>query len=310
MIAGLIISIVVNVALFIYLVSIIKKQAYCLKSKEEIDNIYNTQRDTLFADVENERQSRFNLLAAQEKVIFDNYMNDLEVMKQENQSMIQQQYSSDFAESRRQLEKNVELLRDSLKKEIIALLNKYDLVGADVEEVEAAVEDYAAKQRAIIEQLKQEEEKKQDADFYKLCLSENDASDIYWLRQIECKLRNTEVLNKIIYKVYYEKPLTTLVGRIVSNTVRCGIYKITNIQNGMCYIGQSVNIAERWKQHLKRALGCEPITQNKLYPAMHDVGPENFTWQIIEDCPKDKLSEREKYWQTFYGAQEFGYSIK
>ena len=56
----------------------------------------------------------------------------------------------------------------------------------------------------------------------------------------------------------------------------------------------------RWKQHIKRALGAEPITKNKLYPIMNQVGPENFTFEIIEECPKEKLDEREKYWQEYF----------
>lgn len=315
MIAGLIISVLVNVALAIYVISIVKKQSYGLQTKEQISNQIaqelQIKREESLRAIEDENKQTIEFLAEQRQLLFQSYLKDLAETKQRNQELIQQQYDLDLAESRQKLENEISLLRDSLKAEIVALLNRYDLAEENMDELEADIEDCAAKQRAIIEQLKQEEEKKQSANFYRLCLLEHDASDIYWLRQIESKLHNTEALNKIIYKVYYEKPLTALVGRVVGTAgIRCGIYKITNIENGMCYVGQSVNIAERWKQHLKRALGCEPMTQNKLYPVMHDVGPENFTWQIIEDCPKDKLNEREKYWQTFYGAQEFGYSIK
>lgn len=31
----------------------------------------------------------------------------------------------------------------------------------------------------------------------------------------------------------------------------CGIYKIANKVNGKCYIGQSINIKRRWREHLK-----------------------------------------------------------
>jgi len=43
---------------------------------------------------------------------------------------------------------------------------------------------------------------------------------------------------------------------------------------------------------------------------MKKFGPENFTFEIIEKCSRDKLNEREDYWQEFYKAKEFGYSIK
>ena len=78
----------------------------------------------------------------------------------------------------------------------------------------------------------------------------------------------------------------------------------------MCYVGQAVNIADRWKQHIKRAVGAEERTNNKLYPAMDKIGPWNFTFEVIEECPRELLNEREDYWQDFYDAKEYGYSIK
>ena len=78
----------------------------------------------------------------------------------------------------------------------------------------------------------------------------------------------------------------------------------------MCYVGQAANLAERWKQHIKRGLGADPITKNKLYPAMKAIGVENFSFEVIEECERSKLDESEDYWQDFFKAKEFGYSIK
>jgi hypothetical protein len=55
--------------------------------------------------------------------------------------------------------------------------------------------------------------------------------EIEKLRAVEPYLRNKEALNKIIWKVFYEKPTTDLIGRVIGNTVQTGIYKITNIDN-------------------------------------------------------------------------------
>jgi hypothetical protein len=38
-------------------------------------------------------------------------------------------------------------------------------------------------------------------------------------------------LNKVIWKVYYEKPTLDLIGRIVGAKEKIGIYKITNLSN-------------------------------------------------------------------------------
>lgn len=146
--------------------------------------------------------------------------------------------------------------------------------------------------------------------FYRLTLSKDDLEEIEELRKCGKHLRNPESLNKVIWKVYYENPYTSLIGRVVGPGIHCGIYKITNLANGMCYVGQSVDIANRWKQHIKRGIGAEAPTKNKLYPAMAEFGVENFSFEIIEECEKELLDKKEDYWQEFFKAKEFGYSIK
>jgi hypothetical protein len=162
---------------------------------------------------------------------------------------------------------------------------------------------------AVLEN-KRTEEKKEKENFYRLQLAVEDLEEISKLREVSKYLRDKEPLNKVIWKVYYENPYTDLIGRVLGKQVHTGIYKITNLTNGMCYVGQAVNVADRWKQHIKRALGAEPLTQNKLYPAMQKDGVWNFTFEIVEVCDKSQLSEREQYWQQFFGAKEYGYSIK
>ena len=167
-----------------------------------------------------------------------------------------------------------------------------------------------AKQNAIVEANKRAEEVKQKEQFYKLNLSEIDIEEFKKLRSIIPYLRSAEPINKVIWKVYYEKSYTDLIGRVIGQGIHTGIYKITNIENQKCYIGQAVNIADRWKQHIKRGVGAEAPTRNKLYPAMYELGPEQFTFEILEECDKSLLDSREDYWQEFYQAKEFGYSIK
>jgi hypothetical protein len=147
-------------------------------------------------------------------------------------------------------------------------------------------------------------------DFYRLSLSEDDKVEIKRLREVLPYLRDSEPLNKVIWKVYYEKPYTDMIGRVVGTGTHTGIYKITNIENNMCYVGQAANIADRWKQHIKRGIGAETPTRNKLYPAMLTFGVENFTFEIIEECDRSLLNDREDYWQDYFHAKDFGYSIK
>ena len=163
---------------------------------------------------------------------------------------------------------------------------------------------------AAVAAAKRAEELKQQTDFYRIKLSETDIKEIEMLRSVIPYLRDKESLNKIIWKVFYEKPTSDLIGRVVGSGIHTGIYKITNIENNMCYIGQAANIADRWKQHIKRGVGADTPTRNKLYPAMFELGPQNFTFELIEECERSRLDEREDYWQEYFKAKEFGYSIK
>ena len=180
----------------------------------------------------------------------------------------------------------------------------------ELKKVQDELTDLVQKLNSAVEANKRAEEIKQKQDFYRLQLTTIDLDEIKRLREVEPYLREKEPLNKVIWKVYYEKPYTDLIGRVVGTGIHTGIYKITNIENQMCYVGQAVNIADRWKQHIKRGIGAEAPTRNKLYPAMLEIGVENFTFEIVEECDKSKLNEREDYWQEFFHAKDFGYSIK
>lgn len=165
---------------------------------------------------------------------------------------------------------------------------------------------------AAVEVAKRHAEEENFNQYHSLQLEPNALNDIQKLEEIIPSLSTEaeEAIAKVIWKVYYEKPYTDMIGRVIGSGRHTGIYRITNINTKMCYVGQAVDIADRWRQHIKRALNAEPRTQNKLYPAMYKEGLENFTFEIIEECDSNKLNEREDYWQDFYHAKEYGYSIK
>ena len=81
-----------------------------------------------------------------------------------------------------------------------------------------------------------------------------------------------------------------------------GIYKITKKENGKSYIGQSNDIERRFSEHkIKIDIPIEV--------AIKKYGTDAFNFEIIEECPLDKLDEREKYWIAFYNTyKEFGYN--
>lgn len=73
-----------------------------------------------------------------------------------------------------------------------------------------------------------------------------------------------------------------------------GIYKITS-PSGRVYIGQSIEIEQRWKHHRY----CKS-TQKRLNRSFNKYGIDNHFFEIIEYCEYKELNKRERYWQDFY----------
>lgn len=93
--------------------------------------------------------------------------------------------------------------------------------------------------------------------------------------------------------------------------IKSGIYKITNIENNHAYIGQSVNIYERWKKH--RSIGNNYSKENSkipLYAAMYKYGMEKFNFEILEECSsnKEELNKKEEYYIKLYNTYYNGYN--
>lgn len=75
--------------------------------------------------------------------------------------------------------------------------------------------------------------------------------------------------------------------------INTGIYKIISPSNRV-YIGQSINIKKRWEGYsFPSSLHFQP----KLYRSLLKYGWGGHKKEIIEQCDKSKLNERETYWK-------------
>lgn len=83
-----------------------------------------------------------------------------------------------------------------------------------------------------------------------------------------------------------------------------GIYKI-DFPNGKVYIGQSQNIYKRVLEHNQRAKkGSHGDRKIQLCEqAIQKYGEINWI-DILEECPLEKLDEREKYWIEYYNSTD------
>ena len=88
-----------------------------------------------------------------------------------------------------------------------------------------------------------------------------------------------------------------------------GIYKITNKINGKIYIGQSVDIYRRWKDEKTRAFNQNSSEYNtKKSRAFRKYGLENFLFEVVEECSKEQLDEKERFWINKYDSYTNGYN--
>lgn len=245
----------------------------------QIQNQLNEKISNLNNDY-NSLTKEIDFLKDKKKILDDNYQQaslNAEMYCQKANELA----SEKFAQSAEQMAQRYQQAEDNYQQEYLKAIEEStkeytNLIIQKQEELNKISQELVeakAKQNAIVEANKRAEEVKQKEQFYKLNLSEIDIEEIKKLRSIIPYLRSAEPINKVIWKVYYEKSYTDLIGRVIGQGIHTGIYKITNIENQKCYIGQAVNIADRWKQHIKRGVGAEAPTRNKLYPAMYELGP-------------------------------------
>ena len=91
--------------------------------------------------------------------------------------------------------------------------------------------------------------------------------------------------------------------------IKTGIYKITNLINNKSYIGQSKNIYHRWQRHKQTAYNPNMNGYNyPLYQAIRQYGLENFSFEIIEECPNSLLNEKELYYMLQFNSLKNGYN--
>ena len=208
---------------------------------------------------------------------------------------------------------SVQSIDDYYNSKKIEIEENFKIFSNEIEEkrllIQNQLKEEEQKQLEIIEQYKRAEEIKQNRDFYRINLSQAAQDDVKKLRTIADELHDPSVLYKLIYKTYYEKPFNEMMGRITTDGAAIGIYKITNLNNGRVYIGQTKQqFKERLRTHVKRGLRAEAGTSNKLYTAMWNEGVENFTFEILSQCKVSELDQKEKDFIAFYHADTYGYN--
>ena len=172
----------------------------------------------------------------------------------------------------------------------------------------AELEEYEKKRAAANEALLRERELAEKKDFYRVCLSEDDKNDMELIRSLITKINNRSALNKLIWEVYAKKNVAILCKNVLENREFSGIYKFTHIKTGQVYIGKSTNLKKRMQEHYKSAFDLSTIASSAFHIALKKYGIDEFTYEVLEECSKEQLTEREKYWIGFYESDKYGFN--
>ena len=175
--------------------------------------------------------------------------------------------------------------------------------------IESDLESLKQTRHKVIELWREEEQDKNQLDGYKLNITSQDKKDIQLLQNIQLQFSHPRVISKLIWQTYFQPLAKQQFTMILGNTTKCGIYKITNLLDNKCYIGQSVDIYKRWCDHCKCGCGMDTPKNNKLYTAMLEDGLENFTFELLEECPREELNKKEAFYINLYESNDYGYNI-
>lgn len=203
-------------------------------------------------------------------------------------------------------EKMQKAAQESFEKAMAEMDVQTEAARAQIEILTKEIAEYSAKQTAINEAILRQRALEEQQDFYRVCLGPEAANDVEILKEARRNLKKPEIIDKIIYDNYIAKPVLEMIKRVLQNTTCSGIYKITCIKTGEIYIGKSVDIKSRWQQHCKSAFNCGTIAHSLLHTKMKQYGIENFTFELVEQVPKEQLSERESFYIDFYQSKKVG----
>ena len=177
-----------------------------------------------------------------------------------------------------------------------------------IDELKQSLESLKKQKAASIEALQREQAIQEQKDLYRLVLSNQDKQDIEFLRSIQFRISKPRLVSMLIWQNYVQPIAKKKLPLILGSENVCGIYKITNIKNQMCYIGQAKDMRKRLNEHLKKGLGIDTPQGNKLYQAMLEDGIDSFTFELLEECSEEELNSKERYYIELYNSIDYGYN--
>lgn len=254
----------------------------CRRARAEYDNIIKVKTEEINALMDEQRQKRQDELDRtfeEKKAHYDTLLNEA------------------LKECGKQTEKALEFTNNKLQEYTEA----NELFDKKIAECKARFE-------SIEKTLRQYDAEQQEKLFYTIQLPEEFQEDIeFLLTTVAAKVQHPDIISKLVWTEYVKPNLDDTFKRIEIKP-EPGIYKLTSLLNGKCYIGKSTDVKKRIADHFKSVVGIKSIADQAVHHAILKEGFWNWQIEIITYCDKEQLSELEKYYIEFFKTQEFGYN--
>ena len=194
---------------------------------------------------------------------------------------------------------------DNTSQELFQFRNEVETIQS---QLTSDTQDMASRLVAVVESERSLFLEKEELNAKTIQLSIEDQEDIsFLLKEIVPKIRRPEVLRKLIWAEYVQKPTAELLNNILPQDCS-GIYKITHLPDKKCYVGRSTSVRKRLIEHIKSSLGVGTIADQAVHHAMRNNGLQNFMFELVEECDRTILPEREKFYIETFQSNTHGWN--
>ena len=271
--------------------------------QQKLTDLYN-QLDSVQTSLQDSREEYHHLV--------NDKIKEIDTSMEEQRQKRQADLDFDFETRKR----NIELALENTVKECDEQAEQAKSIMAEIvqqctdtsNEYYQKIADAQERFNSIERTLAQYEKDKQAKLFYTIQLPDEYKDDIeFLLTTVAAKVQHPDIISKLVWAEYVKPNLDDTFKRIEIKA-EPGIYKITNIDTGKCYIGKSTNVKTRIADHFKSSIGIRSIADQAVHHAILKEGFWNWAIEVITYCDKDKLSELEKYYIDFFQSNSYGYN--
>ena len=307
-------NIIIMILAFLFIFSFILV-GYYLERKQKLSNFYRQekydQQENLLKEIEQKI-----LLNREQSQALDKEIND----KLAQVSAAQERYdtlTSNLAQIQdtydvlvKQAEQNYVAELEELKRKNKEEIDEANLImQVTINKINGQVDDCQKLYSSLISSYQIANEESDARRHVQISLTTREDID-FMLNYVSLRLKNPTIISKLIWSEYFQKPTNDMLDFVLPSRDCAGIYKITNDETKEAYIGRSVSVRKRLTDHIKSALGIDTIADQHVHQVMREKGIWNFTFELIEECPREKLNEREKYYIEFFHTDQYGYNQK